>query len=246
MDRIISRAITLFICIIFFIGSINSSFAQSSFSVSADTVFGVKPSDYFVFYTYIEFGNNTADTLQMRWEKIESICSNPGEPGNVWNIAIQDHVNFYNPANQLSSGNFFIPTITGSTDKFLLHLFPDNLAGELTVTFKFYPIDNPADSAIVVFDYSVTEVVGLNDQFVENNFKIAPNPVSQLFNISNESPHASTISIYNSAGKNLKMVRLNPYEIKDVDCSPWPNGVYFVNVDCDGKYGVKQILINNN
>jgi hypothetical protein len=228
------------------LGNINSSFAQSSFSVSADTVFGVKPSDYFVFYNYIEFGNNTADTIQMHREKVESFCSNPGEPGNIWNIAIQDHVNFYNPANQLGSGNFFIPTITGSTDKFLLHLFPNNLAGHLVVKFKFYPIDNPSDSTTVVFDYTVTEVVGVDKHFVENNFKMAPNPASQFFNVSNHSAHKSSISVFNSEGKILKSLNLNSEEREQIDCSTWPNGAYFVKVVSEGKYGMKHIVINNN
>lgn len=230
---------------VFAFANVNSSFAQNSFSVSADTVFAVKPSDYFVFYNYIELGNNTSDTLQMRWEKIESICSNPGEPGNIWDIGIQDHVNFYNPANYLLNGNFFIPTITGSTDKFLLHLFPNDLAGHLVVKFKFYPIDNPSDTAIVVFDYTVTEVVGVEDFFVENNFKIAPNPSTQFFNISNNSTQNSSISVFDAQGKVLKFVALNASETKRIDSSSWPNGVYFVKIDCDGKSGLKQIVVNN-
>lgn len=246
MVRIICSSKAFFACVIFLMGNINSSFAQSSFSVSADTVFGIKPSDYFVFYNYVEFGNNTADTIQMRWEKVESICSNPGEPGNIWNIAIQDHVNFFNPANHLGSGNFFIPTVTGSTDKFLLHLFPNNLAGHLVVKFKFYPIDNPSDSASVVFDYTVTEVVGLDNQVLENDFKIDPNPTSQFFNISNHSAFNSSISIFNAEGKMLESLNLNTGKTKQIDCSSWSNGVYFVKVDSDGKYGMKQIVINNN
>ena len=86
------------------IGTVN---VQSSFSVSADIVFAEKPANYFVFYNYIEFQNNTSDTLQMRWKKVEIICSNPGEPGNIWDVGIQDHVNFYNPANFLDFRSIF-------------------------------------------------------------------------------------------------------------------------------------------
>ena len=201
--------------------------------------------DYFVFYNYIELGNNTDDTLYMHWEKTETICSNPGEPGNIWNIGIQDHVNFYNPANHLESGNFFIPTITGSTDKFLLHLFPNNLAGRLVVKFKFYPIDNPSDSVSVVYDYTVTEVVGIEDFFVENNFVVNPNPASQYFYITNQSTQKSVISIFDAHGKRLQNISLGISETEQIDCSRYPNGVYFVKIDCGGKSGLKRILVNN-
>jgi hypothetical protein len=219
--------------------------AQVSFSVSADTVYGTKPANYFVFYNYVEFENNTADTIPMRWKKLETICSNPGEPGNIWNIGIQDHVNFYNPANFLDSADFFIPTITGSTDKFLLHLFPNNLAGNLVVKFQFYPIDNPSDSVSVVFDYTVTEVVGVVDHFIENNFSVSPNPASHFFNISNHSVYNSSISVFSQEGKQVQSFYLNMDEMEKINCSTWSNGVYYLKIDCKGKSGLKQIVINN-
>ena len=245
MNMVKHRLLIYFISCFFLLSFYNSISAQVSFSVSADTVFAEKSSNYFVFYDYIEFENNIADTIQMRWKKLETICSNPGEPGNIWNIGIQDHVNFYNPANFLDSADFFIPTITGSTDKFLLHLFPNDLAGNLVVKFQFYPIDNPSDSVSVVFDYTVTEVVGVVDHFIENNFIVSPNPASHFFNISNHSFYDSSVSVFNQAGKKMQSFYLNGDEMQKINCSAWPNGVYYLKIDCEGKFGLKQLVINN-
>lgn len=220
--------------------------AQNSFTVSADTVFAVKPANYFVFYNYVEFENNTSDTLYMRWKKVETISSNPGEPGNTWDIAIQDHVNFYNPANFLDSADFFIPTITGSTDKFLLHLFPNDLPGHLVVKFQFYPIGNPAESQSVVFDYTATEVVGTRDVFIENNFSISPNPAAHFFNISNQSGKTALVSVFAEEGKLLEYFNLGANESKQVVCPAWPAGIYYLKINSGGYTGWKQIIINNN
>ena len=84
------NSLVCFLIGFFLFGNLNSLSSQNSFSVSADTVFASKPADNFVFYNYFEFGNNTSDTLLMRWEKVETISSNPGEPGDVWNIGIQN------------------------------------------------------------------------------------------------------------------------------------------------------------
>ncbi len=246
MKKVNYRPQIYFIWCFLLLGFSHSLSAQGSFSVSADTVYGIKPANYFVFYNYVEFENNTGDTLQMRWKKIESWSSNSGEPGNIWDIGIQDHVNFYNPANNLDSAGFFIPTVTGSTDKFLLHLFPNNLPGDLVVKFQFYLIDNPSDSLSVVFDYTVTDVVGVVDYFIENNFSISPNPASQFFNISNLSNYDSSVSVFNPEGKSMQSFYLNTQEMKQIDCTTWPNGIYFLKIDCEGKLGLKQIVINNN
>lgn len=220
--------------------------AQNSFTVSADTVFAIKPANYFVFYNYVEFGNNTADTLHMRWKKVETISDNPGEPGNIWDIAIQDHVNFYNPANFLDSADFYIPTITGSTDKFLLHLFPNDLPGNLVVKFQFYPIDNPAESQSVVFDYTAAEVVGVEDRFIENSFRFSPIPAAHFFHIFNQSAGNSLLSVFSAEGQMITSFSVDASEKKRVDCSGWPNGVYFVKITCGEKTGWKQIVVNNN
>lgn len=219
--------------------------AQNSFSVSADSVFASKPSNIFVFYNYINFENNTNDTIAMRWRKVESFSSNANEPGNIWDIGIQDHVNFYNPANHLDSADFFIPTITGSTDKFLLHLFPNNLAGHLMVKFQFFPINDPTDIATVVFDYNSEEVVAVSEAFVENNFNIFPNPANHFFQISNQTDHHSLISIFDQSSKLLSSFDLIAHQTNHVDCTSWSNGVYFLKIECDSKVGLKQIVINN-
>lgn len=227
-------------------GGYNFMAAQSSFSVSADTVFAIKPAHYFVFYNYVEFENNTDDTLWMRWKKTETISSIPGEPGHVWDIAIQDHAHFYNPANQLDSADFFIPTETGSTDKFLLHLFPNNLPGHLLVKFVFYPVANPADSATVVFDYTSTVVVDVTNLETTRGFSVFPNPASHFFHIENRSGEKNNFSISSPEAKVLDFFSLGPSETKRIDCTQWLAGVYFIAMEHENRIVLKQILISKN
>jgi DNA-binding beta-propeller fold protein YncE len=146
----------------------------------------------------------------------------------------------------LDSADFYIPTVTGSTDKFLVHLFPNDLAGHLVVKIQFYPINDPSDTVTVTYDYTATEVVGVRDDFIESNFKVSPNPASQFIYVSNQSVYNSSVSVINQEGRLIETFDLNATEIEQVNCSSWPNGVYFLKMESEGKFGLKQIVINNN
>ncbi len=222
--------------------------AQSSFSVSPELVYAIKSADTQVFYNYAQFENHTNDTLQMRWVKTVLFTSNPigqgGGHGGGWNTAVQDPQNFYNPANTLDSADFYLKPETGSTDKFILQLFPDGIPGELLVRFKLYPINDPNDSLIVTFDYTAFDpATGVNAFELNKTINVFPNPASDYFWLENDSKEKIKVTLLNGNGQLIRKKQLERGTSFKFDCSGMPRGWYYVLLETDHQFGIKRIAV---
>lgn len=78
-------------------------------------------------------------------------------------FAIQDPDNYYYPAGSLDSADFYLPPVAEATDKFILQLFPNGVAGRLVTKFRFFPVHDPEDSLTVTFDYQVDRATAAAD-----------------------------------------------------------------------------------
>jgi hypothetical protein len=207
--------------------------AQSNFSVSPDTVVAEKPATFFVFYNYADFENNIDDTLFMRWVKLEEIrtdlSGNPG-PFQIWEIGIQDPGNSFLPAIGIDSADFFLPPVTGSIDKFIYQLLPNNTPGRLYAKFKFYPIAAPSDTAIVVFDYTAQAPVTSNQSIPAEaaSLRLSPNPASEICLLDNRSDSFSEVDLLHAQGDRIGHFRLSAGEKRRIDLSGLPSGLYWV------------------
>ena len=219
---------------------------QSSFSISPELVIAEKPATNFVFYNYTQFENHTNDTLYMRWVRTSTIIQDiNGNPGGGdfgdWSIAIQDPNTFYNPAIGLDSADFFLPPVTGSTDKFILQIFPNLQPGYLTMTFDFFPINDPSDVQTVQFEYTVTAVpTSVQELYEKNLFAVFPNPVQKSFQIENQDRLDFPSQLISPDGKVVRKWESyqEHYSIEGV-----LPGTYFLSIQVKGKQIIRSIII---
>ena len=119
--------------------------------------------------------------------------------------------------------------------------------GETIIRFIFAPIGGTTEDELhyeVVF--VVTDPNSVNDVFVEYGVNIFPNPTSDFININfGTAPTTeSKVSIYDLQGNKLSDYRLEANSNdKMISTGNLPTGSYYIKIQNDGKYGVKQFNI---
>lgn len=158
-----------------FLGFMGASFAQSSFSISTNSVWTITPASEDV-EGHIEITNPTNATQTIRWER------------TVMNITAGCHT-------QVCDLNLcYIPTVStqkfdiaaGSTGSIIMHfLNPDLLSDATTlVNLKLFNDNNPSDSVIVAYLFT-PETSGTKDGLTAANVKLFPNPTTDYFLLEN-------------------------------------------------------------
>lgn len=191
---------------------------QASFKLTPDSVVVVKPKDSFVMYNYSQFENLTGDTLPMRWVRTSVMIEQGGnivsELGD-WDLGIYDPSNIYLIANKLDTADFVLQPTADTNDKFILHLYPNNVAGHLLVHFRIFPIANPSDSASIDFDYTSAELPSASvDRAADIGLEVFPNPSSTWVNMRNTSPETLAVTWVSANGLPLETIQLLPGETK--------------------------------
>jgi len=119
--------------------------------------------------------------------------------------------------------------------------------GETIIRFIFAPIGGTVEDELhydVVF--VVTDPASVNDVFVEYGVNIFPNPTSEFININFDSAPTtdSQVSIYDIQGNKLSDYRLDANSTnKMISTGNLPTGSYYLRIQNDGKYGVKQFNV---
>ena len=91
-----------------------------------------------------------------------------------------------------------------------------------------------------VEDYKVTVVSLATNEFNKNNFKFYPNPVNDVFTISNDLA-ITNVSIYTLIGQEIKNLNLNATSAQ-IDISNFPTGTYIVKATSENSiYNFKLI-----
>jgi hypothetical protein len=207
-------------------------YSQSSFSITPDTVVGVKNQDIFVMYNYAEFENLAGATTHMRWVRTSIWREQGDSTSNTlgdWRIGIYDPSTTYLQASHLDSANFVLPAVTSTNDKFIMQLYPNNQPGHLWVRFRIFPVNNPADSASVVFDYTVLETSSASsEQAAALGLEVFPNPASNWISLRNKAASPLHLTWVNAQGQRLPTFQLQPGETKLEPLQDMPAGLWWL------------------
>ncbi len=232
----------VFVIVMLFFGKMIN--AQVAFSSTPDTINLAKPADFEFFYDYVLFDNNTSDTLYMRWKKVFlEVDPLQSHGGGGWEISIQDPTQYHPFGYGIDSAEFYLPTIpTGQTNKFILHVKPNEYAGTLHAKYLFYPIDNPADTSSVVLNYLGLEVVS-TQEFSDGKIEVAPNPATDFIKIENLSMSKKGMRLMDMNGKVWKADFLEAESSREISISTYPSGVYFLVFEKEKETVIQKIII---
>lgn len=219
--------------------------AQDNFTCTPEFIQAIKPANNFVFYDYTQFENLTNNNLEMRWVLV-SIGTIDGHGDiipmpNTWEIGIQDPTNSYIPANGIDSADFVLPPMTGSTDKFIFQVYPNETEGQIIATYKFYPINDPTDFTEVVFDFTAapftpdTTNTALEAIHKTEKITLYPNPTTDFLHIETQE-NIKTWSIYDTKGKLLQQAKIVPQKKATIPIHNLPSNTYLIK--CETTKGI--------
>jgi len=218
-------------------GNIN---AQDNFTCTPEFVQATKPANNFVFYDYTQFENLTNDSLEMRWVLV-SLIAPDGHGGiismpDTWEIGIQDPTNSYIPANGIDSADFVLPPVTGSIDKFIFQVYPNETEGQVVATYKFFPLNDPTDITEVTFDFTAApftpDTTNTNLEAIHKNEKITlyPNPTTSILQIETQE-NIQSWSIYDTEGKLVKQEKITPQKKTSIPTHNLPPNTYLLKCE---------------
>ncbi len=127
----------------------------------------------------------------------------------------------------LTIGNFFDDDATNT--------LPNNLAsGEPGTYGAYYFVDD-----VSVVETIVTHLIDVENSDVE----ISPNPVKDMLNITfPEDVSDFQIKIFNAQGARFYERQINQRPSISIDCSTFPSGIYFVQIESQNEQFVKKLM----
>ncbi len=186
--------------------------------------------------------NNTSDTLFMRWERVYN------DKPDSWETAVCDVNLCYFP--HVSTKDFILTPNLQNGDM-IVHAYPgmepggipENGAvpGEATVHIKLSNLNDPTDTLIVVYNFTVTgeAIVSISEVELEA-IKIYPNPASDYFQLT-ETQEIQQLVIYNVLGRIVETFEVNSGQRYDI--SNLADGIYLVGMVDRDQQTVKTIRL---
>lgn len=186
--------------------------------------------------------NNTSDSLFLRWERIVN------DKPESWNTAVCDVNLCYFPS--VSTKDFVLPP-NFANGQMLVHAYPGKepggisengaVPGEATVKIKISNLNDPADTLITEYYFTVTGDIILGISEVElKKLKIFPNPATNYFRLT-ETQEIQELVVYNILGRKVRIFDVSSnqnYNISDL-----PNGVYLVGMIDKNQKTVKTLRL---
>jgi hypothetical protein len=89
----------------------------------------------------------------------------------------------------------------------------------------------------------VSNPLGINEQFLENEILLYPNPAKDKLNLKWNNSNNISIIIYNSIGQELSTIFLSKQN-RIIDISELHNGLYFLKISDGNKAGIKKLIVD--
>lgn len=148
---------------------------------------------------------------------------------------------FIQVQSQTASGTFTFSNANG----FVVPL--DATATSLLNGAITYPITGNTNTAIAFSGYNLTGALGVDNEFLKQNLQVLGNPSSEFNAILKAEDYKSVIvNVFDVTGKLIATPQIEPLNNGSVEIlsalSNAPNGMYFVQIQFDGKNGAIKFL----
>ena len=179
----------------------------------------------------IQVTNNSADSMAVKVRKIENFLIDSTVCAFCWGQCF--------PPGVFESPNSINIPVDSTSNMFSAHYNPNGYAGQSTVSFVFFDMDNPNDSVMVVilFNGLYTDV----NENIASNFNISepyPNPANNnvSFNYNYDGIRDAQLNIYTIVGSLVKEIKLtnNAGSLK-INTSELEEGFYFYKLTSENR-----------
>ena len=121
----------------------------------------------------------------------------------------------------------------------IVHILPNGVEGEATMNFRVQPECGSENSLLEIpMVVNVGEVNSTENEALDNNLSIFPNPTTNIFSIKDDA-HVSQIALYNIIGKKIKTITHRAGQSHDI--SSLTKGIYLVRM-FDNSQNVLKVL----
>lgn len=207
------------------------------------------PVSYYAYRDFANIKNNTSFPIKIALSiQEQSVMSNISD-SIIWNGVSYPKTNS-GQTNRSFNDTLILNPDQSVNDAIQIFYFPNNLVAESSYRYTLNMISQDLGTKQVSFDirFSTSYLTGLSDASFNKNYRLYPNPASDLFVASFETKFSNAnhmINIYNLVGEKVFESNIssgaNQIEVATSDLKA---GVYFVNILSDGKLlGSKKLII---
>jgi hypothetical protein len=90
-------------------------------------------------------------------------------------------------------------------------------------------------------NFTVEKLLSSENLFIEQDYLIYPNPVSDILNINLSENKVKSIKIFNIYGE-LIFQKTSLNSIENVHVESWPSGIYLIKIFSEKGYYIKKIV----
>ncbi len=144
---------------------------------------------------------------------------------------------------EASNVQFTEETLAGVNELTPRTLDISQFAGEAAVYVAFRHYDVSDQFTIEVDDVMVTGTLGV-DSFFTNNFRMYPNPASNVINLSSIQSQMQSVILTDINGRIVKNIALNGIAETQINIADLNSGMYFLTVKSDRGTGTTKVIKN--
>ena len=116
--------------------------------------------------------------------------------------------------------------------------------GNGKAVFYVYDANDINRGDTVSFDIRWPNLLSTNEISFEEQFNIYPNPANDVLNVNSEYEMSAAITMTNAIGEVVLKETLDTFDVKRIDISELPQGIYFVTLTSENKKLIKKVVVN--
>jgi hypothetical protein len=179
--------------------------------------------------------NSSNSDMEIKVTKIENGVISGTSNYYCWGLC-------YTPAVYTSPMGVTVLANSTNSDDFSAHYTPNGNAGITSVTYQFFDVNNPTETAEVTINFEVTPLTS-SDQININKLQVYPNPSDGIIRLTNDTEERiQTIEVFDVAGK-LVQNYFHPEKNIELNLSQLGSGVYYVKYRFSAQMIVKKISV---
>lgn len=106
--------------------------------------------------------------------------------------------------------------------------------------------DGELDSQEFSISFQITEILGLDNEFIKDKFSIYPNPTSDFLTVIPSEQYEYQLSIYTVQGELVHISNIGGNSNRQINLKELEQGLYLLQITNGDRYGVMKLIVKKN